>query len=38
MIAAAAITNGLPLFTRSPSDFENIDDLDLRPVQHPDHH
>jgi tRNA(fMet)-specific endonuclease VapC len=36
MIAATAIANGLPLFTCNPSDFENIDDLDLRPIPHPD--
>lgn len=36
MIAAMAISNDLPLFTCNPSDFENIDDLDLRPIPHPD--
>src|SRR5487761_848332 len=36
MIAATAISNDLPLFTCNPSDFENIDDLDLRPIPHPD--
>ena len=36
MIAATAIANDLPLFTCNPSDFENIDDLDLRSVPHPD--
>lgn len=36
MIAATAIANDLPLFTCNPSDFENIDDLDLRPIPHPD--
>ena len=35
MIAATAIANDLPLFTCNPSDFENIDDLDLRPIPHP---
>lgn len=35
MIAATAIANNLPLFTCNPSDFENIDDLDLRPIPHP---
>ena len=37
MIAATAIANDLPLFTCNPWDFENIDDLDLRPIPHPDH-
>jgi tRNA(fMet)-specific endonuclease VapC len=36
MIAATAIANDLPLFTCNPSDFENIDDLDLRSIPHPD--
>lgn len=36
MIAATAIANDLPLFTCNPSDFENIDELDLRPIPHPD--
>jgi predicted nucleic acid-binding protein len=36
MIAATAIANDLPLFTCNPSDFENIDDLDLRRIPHPD--
>lgn len=36
MIAATAIANDLPLFTCNPSNFENIDDLDLRSVPHPD--
>lgn len=36
MIAATAIANDLPLFTCNPSDFENIDDLDLRSITHPD--
>jgi len=35
MIAATAIANDLPLFTCNPSDFENIDDLDLRPIPLP---
>ena len=36
MIAATAIANDLPLFTCNPSNFEKIDDLDLRSVPHPD--
>ena len=36
MIAAIAISNGLPLYTCNPVDFEHIDGLDLRPVPHPD--
>jgi len=36
MIAATAIANDLPLFTCNPSDFESIDDLDLRRIPHPD--
>ena len=36
MIAAVAVSNDLPLFTCNPSDFTNIDELDLRPVPHPD--
>ena len=36
MIAATAIANDLPLFTCNPSDFEGIDELDLRPIPHPD--
>ncbi len=36
MIAAIAVSNDLPLYTCNPSDFEHMDDLDLRPVPHPD--
>jgi tRNA(fMet)-specific endonuclease VapC len=36
LIAAVAIANGLPLHTVNPADFVGIDDLDLRPVPHPD--
>ena len=36
MIAAVAISNDLPLFTCNPADFEHIDNLDLRPIPHPD--
>jgi len=35
MIAAVAISNGLPLFTCNPADFEHIEHLDLRAVPHP---
>lgn len=34
LIAATAISNGLPLFTRNPDDFSGIEGLDLRPVPH----
>jgi predicted nucleic acid-binding protein len=37
MIAATAIANRLPLYTVNPSDFEGIEDLDLRSLRHPDH-
>ena len=36
MIAAVAISNDLPLFTCSPADFEHIDNLELRPIPHPE--
>jgi len=36
MIAAIALSNDLPLFTCNPADFEHIDELDLRPIAHPD--
>ena len=36
MIAAIAIANDLPLFTCNSSDFDIIDELDLRPIPHPD--
>ncbi len=36
MIAAVAISNDLPLYTCNPRDFEHIDGLDLRSLQHPD--
>lgn len=36
MIAATAIANEVPLYTVNPADFSGIDDLDLRPVDHPD--
>lgn len=32
LIAATAISRGLPLYTCNPSDFDGIDRLDLRPV------
>ena len=35
LIAAVAISNDLPLFTCNPSDFAQIDGLDLRSVPHP---
>ena len=36
MIAAVALTNGLPLYTCNPSDFAGIDGLDVIAVAHPD--
>lgn len=36
LIAAAAIADGIPLFTCNPADFAGIDGLDLRAVPHPD--
>ena len=36
MIAAIAISNDLPLYTCNPGDFGHIDELDLRPIPHPD--
>jgi hypothetical protein len=36
MIAAVAISNDLPLFTCNPADFEHIDNLELRPIPHPE--
>lgn len=36
LIAAVAISNGLPLYTVNPDDFRGIADLDLRAVAHPD--
>lgn len=37
MIAAIAISNGLPLYTCSPQDFKGIDGLTIVAVPHPDH-
>jgi len=36
MIAATAISNDIPLYTCNPADFRHIDELDLRPIPHPD--
>lgn len=36
LIAAVAIANQLPLFTVNPDDFQGIQALDLRPIDHPD--
>ncbi|MDP9026629.1 MAG: type II toxin-antitoxin system VapC family toxin [Actinomycetota bacterium] len=37
LIAATAISNGLPLYTCNPADFAGIPELNLVPVPHPDH-
>ena len=37
LIAACAIANGLPIYTCNPADFTGIEQLDVRPVPHPDH-
>jgi tRNA(fMet)-specific endonuclease VapC len=37
LIAASAIAADLPLYTCNPDGFAGIDELDLRPVPHPDH-
>ena len=36
LIAASAVSYGMPLYTCNPSDFAGIPQLDLRPVTHPD--
>jgi len=37
LIAAAAIAEGIPLYTCNPDDFAGIHDLDVRAIPHPDH-
>ncbi|HEV7869791.1 MAG TPA: type II toxin-antitoxin system VapC family toxin [Modestobacter sp.] len=37
LIAAAAIAEGVPLYTCNPDDFAGIDELDVRAIPHPDH-
>lgn len=37
LIAASAITQGVPLYTCNPGDFAGITGLDVRAVTHPDH-
>lgn len=36
MIAAVALSRGLPVHTCNPSDFDKIDGLEVIPVPHPD--
>ena len=36
MIAAVALSNGLPLYTANPGDFAGIDGLTIVEVRHPD--
>ena len=37
MIAAVAVSRGLPVHTCNPADFDKIDDLEVIAVPHPDH-
>jgi predicted nucleic acid-binding protein len=37
LIAAAAIAEGVPLYTCNPGDFAGIDDLEVRAIPHPEH-
>lgn len=37
LIAASAIAEGVPLYTCNPDDFAGIEELDVRPIPHPDH-
>jgi predicted nucleic acid-binding protein len=37
MIAAVAVSRGLPVHTCNPADFDKIDDLEVVAVPHPDH-
>ena len=37
LIAASAIAEAIPLYTCNPDDFLGIDELDVRPIPHPDH-
>jgi tRNA(fMet)-specific endonuclease VapC len=37
LIAAAAIAEGIPVYTCNPGDFAGIDELDVRAIPHPDH-
>jgi hypothetical protein len=37
MIAAVAMSRGLPVHTCNPADFDGIDDLEVVAVPHPDH-
>jgi tRNA(fMet)-specific endonuclease VapC len=36
LIAAAALAEGIPLYTCNPDDSAGIDDLDVRAIAHPD--
>ena len=36
LIAAVAVAHELPIYTVNPGDFVGIDDLDVRPVPHPE--
>jgi len=35
MIAATALSNGLPLYTVNPADFKGVDGLDVHGIDHP---
>ncbi len=37
LIAATAMSNGLPVYTCNPDDFAGIDGLEVRSLDHPDH-
>jgi tRNA(fMet)-specific endonuclease VapC len=37
LIAAVAVSQDLPVYTCNPDDFAAIDELEVRPVPHPDH-
>ena len=37
MIAAVAVSRGLPVHTCNPADFDKIDNLEVVAVPHPDH-
>ena len=36
LMAATAISEGIPIYTCNPNDFDGIEGLEVRPVPHPD--